>query len=104
MVSIIPGIENFAPERTETSSGLSVDPSVAPAAFSSFLTCSSISRSMAAGIFCFLLVVDVADLGGDRESGRHRQPGVGHLGEAGPLPPSRSFMLRLPSALPAPKK
>ena len=29
----MPGIENFAPERTETSSGLSVDPSVAPADF-----------------------------------------------------------------------
>ncbi len=26
----MPGIENFAPDRTETSSGLSVDPSVAP--------------------------------------------------------------------------
>ena len=81
-MSIMPGIENFAPERTETSSGLSVEPSVAPAAFSSFLTCSSISRSIAGGIFGFLLVVDVADLGGDREPGRHRQAGVGHLGEA----------------------
>jgi hypothetical protein len=29
----MPGIENFAPDRTDTSSGLSVDPSLAPAAF-----------------------------------------------------------------------
>ena len=49
----MPGIENFAPERTDTSSGFSVDPSVAPAAFSSFFRCSSISRSIAAGIFAF---------------------------------------------------
>ena len=49
----MPGIENFAPERTDTSSGLSVDPSVAPAAFSSFSRFSSISRSIAGGIFAF---------------------------------------------------
>ena len=55
MVSIMPGIENLAPERTETSSGLAVEPSVAPAAFSSFLTCSAISLSIAPGIFCFSL-------------------------------------------------
>ena len=47
MVSIIPGIENFAPERTETSNGLVAEPSAAPAAFSSFFTFSSISLSMA---------------------------------------------------------
>src|SRR5262249_2968320 len=29
-----------------------------------------------------LLVIDVADLGRDREAGRHRQAGVRHLGEA----------------------
>ena len=79
----MPGIENFAPERTETSSGLSVDPSVAPAAFSSFFRCSAISRSIGGRNLLLFLVVDVADLGGDREAGRHRQARVGHLGEAG---------------------
>ena len=49
----MPGIENFAPERTETSNGFSVDPSVAPAAFSSFFRFCSISRSIAPGIFAF---------------------------------------------------
>jgi hypothetical protein len=51
----MPGIENFAPERTETSSGLSLDPSFAPAAFSSFARFVSISLSIAAGIFPFSL-------------------------------------------------
>ena len=56
MVSIIPGIENFAPERTETSSGLSVEPSVAPAAFSSFVDVARRSRDRSpAGIFAFSL-------------------------------------------------
>ena len=50
-MSIIPGIENFAPDRTETSSGFSVDPSVALADFSSFLRLSSISLSTEAGVF-----------------------------------------------------
>ena len=52
----MPGIENFAPERTETSSGFSVEPSVAPAAFSSFLQVLDRSRaSIAGGIFAFSL-------------------------------------------------
>jgi hypothetical protein len=55
MVSIIPGMENLAPERTDTSSGLAVDPSVAPAARSSFLTFSAICASTPGGIFPFCL-------------------------------------------------
>jgi hypothetical protein len=49
MVSIMPGIENFAPDRTDTSSGFSVEPSVAPATFSSRFRWVAISASMAAG-------------------------------------------------------
>ena len=49
MVSIMPGIENFAPERTDTSSGFLTSPSLLPTAFSSFLTFSSICVSTAAG-------------------------------------------------------
>ena len=55
MVSIIPGIENLAPERTDTSSGLSTDPSTAPAAFSSFFRWLAISASMVAGMRAFSL-------------------------------------------------
>ena len=51
----MPGIENFAPDRTDTSSGFSVEPSVAPAAFSSFLMFSAICASTLAGIFPFCL-------------------------------------------------
>jgi hypothetical protein len=47
MVSIIPGIENFAPDRTETSSGFVGDPRTAPAAISSLRVFSTISASMA---------------------------------------------------------
>ena len=85
----MPGIENFAPDRTDTSSGFSVDPSVAPAAFSSFLMFSAICASTAGGNLALLLVVERADVGGDREARRHRQAGVGHLGEAGALAAER---------------
>ncbi len=36
-----------------------------------------------------LLVVDVADLGRDRESRRHGEPGVGHFGQAGAFAPEQ---------------
>jgi len=49
----MPGIENFAPDRTETRSGFDEEPSVAHAALSSFLRCSAISLSIAGGIFLF---------------------------------------------------
>ena len=86
----MPGIENFAPERTDTSSGFSVEPSVAPAAFSSLLAGARPSRlSMSGGSLPLLLVIEVAGVGGDGEPGRHRQAGVGHLGEAGALAAER---------------
>ena len=47
----MPGIENFAPERTETSSGFFDVAELAPAARSSFLKRSSIWRSTSAGVF-----------------------------------------------------
>ena len=78
----MPGIENLAPERTDTSSGFLTSPSLAPAAFSSLARFSIISRSTLAGIFRPSLVVERAGFGRDRETGRNRQPGVGHLGEA----------------------
>ena len=49
MVSIMPGIENFAPDRTETSSGLSFEPNFWPTTFSSFRRLASISVSISAG-------------------------------------------------------
>ena len=54
MVSIMPGIENFAPERTDTSSGFLIDPRVAPAAFSSLRSWVTISVSMLSGSLLWL--------------------------------------------------
>ena len=82
----MPGIENFAPERTETSSGFLRRPSFAPAAFSSLREVRRSSRvSIVGGSLLPVLVVEVAGVGRDREARRHRQAGVGHLGEAGAL-------------------
>ena len=48
-VSIIPGIENFAPDRTDTSSGSSGSPSFLPRAASSAARCSATSASSPSG-------------------------------------------------------
>ena len=84
-VSIMPGIENLAPERTDTServggiaealAGLPLDlvdrlQHVVPQPLGQALA----GRE-----------VVVAGLGRDGEARRHRQPGVGHLGEPGAL-------------------
>ena len=45
MVSIMPGIESRAPERTETSSGFLVSPNFLPEAFSSLPTAAFMSAS-----------------------------------------------------------
>ena len=50
IVSIIPGIEIAAPERTETSSGSARSPKRFPARSSSAPTCASTSSSSPAGI------------------------------------------------------
>ena len=49
MVSIIPGIEIAAPERTETSSGSVASPKRLPVRSSSALTCASTSAARPAG-------------------------------------------------------
>ena len=51
IVSIIPGIETGAPERTETKSGSLGSPSFLPALFSSFCKFSFTDRSKPAGYF-----------------------------------------------------
>ena len=49
MVSIMPGIENFEPERTETRSGSAASPSFLPWRASSFARAASICWSTSAG-------------------------------------------------------
>ena len=55
MVFIMPGMENFAPERTLSSSGFAASPSFWPMFFSSFTRALSISRWISSGI-CLLLL------------------------------------------------
>ena len=81
MVSIMPGMENFAPERTLTSSGFSPLPSFCPCSCSRcferlfhlaihFLRNAAVPHVFAAGF------------GLNGEARRHGQSGVGHFGKA----------------------
>jgi hypothetical protein len=79
-VSIIPGIENFAPDRTDTSSGSSGSPSVFP--------WGDLQRREMLGDLRVQSggnrprgQVRPARLGGDGEPRRHRQPQPDHLGQ-----------------------
>ena len=49
MVFIMPGMENFAPDRTLSSSGLAASPSFCPICFSSLTVALSISFWMSSG-------------------------------------------------------
>ena len=84
-VSIMPGIEAREPERTDTSSGLSTSPNLAPRDLAD-----SVERGLTIGFNDFgkllaELVIDAADLGGDGEARRDGQPKPRHLGEIGAL-------------------
>ena len=92
-VSIMPGIENAAPERTDTSSGSTGSPSRLPVLPSRTaralrdLVHQPVGHHVARGH------VRVARFGGDGESGRHRQTEVGHLGEVGALAAEEELLL-----------
>ena len=85
MVSIMPGIEARAPERTETSSGLAASPKRGADRLADLgqrrldLGLQPVGQLAAVG------VVGGADLGGDGEARRHRQAEARHLGEVGAL-------------------
>ena len=82
MVSIMPGMENFAPERTLTSSGFSPLPSFWPCKFLQLLE-RRIHLAFDFGRYGVVAHVFPASLGLDGEARRHGQPGIGHLGQAG---------------------
>ena len=84
MVSIMPGMEARAPERTETSSGDVASPNVAPTALPISASAASTS-AQAVGQLAAVGVVGRAHLGGDGEARRHRQAEARHLGEVGAL-------------------
>ena len=83
-MSIIPGIETAAPERTETSSGSAGSPKRLPVRSSSRRTCSAISSSSPSGR-SRASQVGAAGVGRDREPGRDGQPHQRHLREPDPL-------------------
>ena len=92
-MSIIPGIENGAPERTDTSSGSTASPSCLPIFASSASRAAATSAMSPAGSCVAAGHVGVARLGRDREAGRHRQAEVRHLGEVGALAAEQELLL-----------
>ena len=85
-VSIMPGMETRAPERTETSSGLWWSPKlVADRLLDPRQRRGRPGRAARAGYCCPCVVVVGADLGGDGEAGRHGQADAGHLRQVGAL-------------------
>src|SRR5208282_711443 len=103
MVSIMPGIENFAPERTLTSSGFSPLPSFWPCRLSSLASDSSIWRSTSFDTAFWRIYSRQASVWMVKPGGTGR-PAFVISARPAPLPPRTSFILPLPSALPPPKK
>ncbi len=91
IVFIIPGMENFAPERTLSSSGLDASPSFWPICFSSLTSALSISCWMSSGSLFSIVEVDIADARRDREARRHRKARAGHFGQPGALAAEHIF-------------
>ena len=102
MVSIIPGIDARAPERTETSSGRSRSPKRAPTwppILSSAARICDFSAS-GSGPPASLLQTSVVMV----NPGGTGIPSRVISAKPAPLPPSSSFWLASPSAWPPPKK
>src|SRR5580692_9994662 len=98
----MPGMENFAPERTLTSKGFSPVRSFCPCSASSLARASSIWRSTLADnpprIYSRQASVWMVNPGGTGN------PAFVISANPAPLPPSTSFILPLPSALPPPNE
>ena len=89
-VSIIPGIENFAPDRTDTSSGSSAPPSTFPRSSSNAARCSATWSSRPSGTepvarYARQASVLIVNPGGTGN------PSFTISARFAPLPPSRSF-------------
>ena len=84
MVSIMPGMETAAPERTLTSSGLSPSPKCLPGRGLDPVQRVLDLRLQALGELVAVEVAE-AEAAGDGEAGRDGDADGGHLGEAGAL-------------------
>ena len=93
-MSIMPGIETRAPERTETSSGLRLSPKRRPTALLDAAEGRAHLLGQVGRILPVVVVEGGADLGGDGEARRHRQADRGHLGEVGALAAEQVAHLR----------
>src|SRR5579863_7243918 len=104
MVSIMPGMENFAPDRTLTSSGFPVSPSFCPILPSSLASASLIWASTSGGTWLprskyrLQTSVEMVKPGGTGKLARDISA------SPAPLPPSTSFILPSPSASPPPNE
>ena len=83
MVSIMPGMESRAPERTETRSGFSRSPKFLAEDFLGVGDAGLDLRPQFLGIGFFVGVIVSADFGGDGEAGRNGQADAGHFRQVG---------------------
>jgi hypothetical protein len=103
IVSIMPGMENAAPERTLTSSGFLGSPSFLPVLFSRRARLPSTSaRSLS--LYFPSRRYEMHSLHAMVNPGGTGAPRFVISARFAPLPPSSRFMSRVPSALPSPKK
>ena len=86
----MPGMENFAPDRTLTSSGSAGSPSFLPMAFSRSARWLGDLVVEAVGRRAVLEVI-AARVRGDDEAGRDGQAEIGHLGEVRALATKEVF-------------
>ncbi len=97
-MSIMPGIEKAAPERTETSSGI-----VRVAKFLADLFFNPLQAFLdlvphAIGKALVVFEKGIAGFGGDDQPGRHRQAGARHLTQAGALAAEQRLVFSAPSS------
>ena len=104
MVFIMPGMENLAPERTLTRSGSDGTPSFLPISFSSLATASMNLIIDFLRHFVAVFKEEVTDLGRNGEPGGTGTPALLISARPAPLPPSTSFMVPSPSAVPPPNE
>ena len=95
-VSIMPGMENLAPDRTDTSSGSSGSPSRRPIAFSIASRCADTSPASSAGSLPVVRKVVQASVVIVNPGGTGR-PRLVISARLAPLPPSRSLRSLFPS-------
>jgi len=103
IVFIMPGIENFAPERTLSSSGLALSPSFIPTRDSSSASDAAICSSTSSGTRFWLSKKTLQTSVMMVKPGGTGTPLRDISARPEPLPPSRSFIVPSPSAVPAPK-